>query len=83
MESVRLAELLFKFLINELKLDPKSAAETLWRDWQRAGRTDPPDFLRQWIEAALLPSGARLRKAGLKRQARHLGGPATMSEVKR
>ena len=42
----RLAELLFEFLTGELKLDVTKTAETLWEDWQRGGRRDPPEFLR-------------------------------------
>ncbi len=71
----RLAELLFQFLTTELGLDPKLAAETLWRDWQRAGRTEKPEFLRAHLPAEREDREPRRRAAGLKRQARHATGP--------
>ncbi len=69
---VRLAGALFGFLTGERRLDKKPVAEALWRDWQQAGRRDPPEFLREF-----LPAETKLRtrppKASLpKRQARHL-----------
>ena len=67
----RLAELLFEFLTTELKLDAKLAAETLWHDWQRGGRRDAPEFLREHLpaESAVRP---KTEKSPLpKRQARH------------
>jgi hypothetical protein len=68
----RLMELLFEFLIGELRLDPKPVAETLWRDYQRGGRHDRPGFLKTFLsEEKVVP----LRKNGSalpKRQARHL-----------
>jgi len=69
----RLAEMLFRFLCDELGLDRKVVAETLWRDWQRGGRTEVPEFLRSWIASADQAPRARQRKSSLKRQARHLG----------
>ena len=67
----RLAELLFQFLTAELQIDSKSVAETLWRDWQRGGRNDPPEFLRPWLPENYA-ARQRNRSAGLKRQSRHL-----------
>jgi len=69
---VRLAELLFDFLCTERQVAAQLAAESLWRDWQRGGRRDPPEFLRPHLpEAAVLR--VRTTKSGLpKRQARHL-----------
>src|SRR5205823_2056367 len=46
---VRLMELLFEFLTQELKLDRTAAAETMWRDYQRGGRRDKPVFLKDFI----------------------------------
>ncbi len=69
----RLAELLFKFLTDEHGLDARSVATTLWRDWQRGGRADAPDFLRPRIDGNGATPRLRQRKSGLKRQARHLG----------
>jgi hypothetical protein len=70
---VRLMELLFQFLAEELQLDARNIATALWRDYQRGGRRDKPEFLRHWLvdEAPLMP--VRQAKATLpKRQARHL-----------
>ena len=71
----RLAELLFKYLTEEMAHDSRTVAQTLWRDYQRGGRPDTPEFLRPWIrdddhERRLSP---RRHSVRLKRQARHLG----------
>jgi radical SAM superfamily enzyme YgiQ (UPF0313 family) len=69
---VRLAEGLFEFLTGELKLDKKFVAEALWRDWQQAGRRDPPEFIREFLPVEKVVR-ARMPKTSLpKRQARHL-----------
>ena len=70
---VRLMELLFEYLTGELRLDPKQVAETLWRDYQRGGRHDKPNFLKEFLptEETVIP--LRKTKPALpKRQARHL-----------
>ncbi|MEI8290206.1 MAG: radical SAM protein [Verrucomicrobiota bacterium] len=67
----RLAELLFEFLTGELKLEAKSTAETLWRDYQRGGRRDAPEFLREFLSAEAI-CRPKMEKSSLpKRQARH------------
>ncbi len=68
----RLAGLLFDFLTGELKLETKSVAEALRRDWKRGGRRDTPVFLRKYltVEPALHPNAAKTPLP--KRQARHL-----------
>src|SRR6266436_6851954 len=66
----RLAELLFNFLTGVLGLPPASTAEAIWRDYQRGGRRDKPEFLRPFLKdemAEPLPN----QLSGLKRQARH------------
>jgi hypothetical protein len=68
----RLMELLLEFLTDELKLDARLGAETLWRDYQRAGRKDKPGFLATHIPDTPKRSGAP-RATGLKRQSRHVG----------
>jgi len=68
---VRLMELLFDYLTGELKVRATLVAETLWRDYQRGGRTDKPAFLREFLTVAE-PSLPRRRTTPLKRQARHL-----------
>jgi hypothetical protein len=68
----RLMELVFEFLTGKSRLDPKTVAETLWRDYQRGGRRDKPGFLKDFLSAdetavPLRPTGPALPK----RQARH------------
>ena len=50
------------------------AAETLWRDWQRGGRTEKPEFLRAHLPATDEDRSTKRRLSGLKRQARHITG---------
>jgi hypothetical protein len=69
---MRLMELLFEFLTQELGWDLGAVAQTLWRDYQRGGRHDKPAFLREYLAEAE-PLVVRDRLATLKRQARHLG----------
>ena len=66
---LRLSELFFQFLTDELGLDKGEVAEVCWRDWQRPGRTEKPIFLRAFIFDFQIP---RIRQALPKRQARHL-----------
>jgi hypothetical protein len=63
-------EWLFEFLTRELRRDPQSVAETLWRDYQRGGRSDKPAFLRAFLpgETQVRSRAPRLRA---RRQARH------------
>jgi hypothetical protein len=67
----RLAELLFRFLTEELGRDVRVVAGTMWRDYQRGGRRDKPEFLRAFTDddnAGSVQPKARVPK----RQARHL-----------
>ena len=66
----RLMQLLFEFLTVEVKLPHQTVAEALWRDYQRGGRNDKPDFLREHLPANA-PLPRRERTQTLKRQARH------------
>ena len=68
----RLAELLFEFLTDELKLDTTATAQTLWEDWQRGGRRDPPEFLRPYLPQEKIARSAGRKNLLPKRQARHL-----------
>ena len=70
---MRLMELLFNFLTDELRLDAKFVAETLWRDYKRGGRHDKPGFMKGFLssEEPLLPP-QKNKTALPKRQARHL-----------
>jgi radical SAM superfamily enzyme YgiQ (UPF0313 family) len=67
----RLAEHLFEFLTRELALSAQSTAETLWRDYQRGGGREKPEFLRQFIVGK--HSSPEKSSSALKRQARHMG----------
>ena len=68
----RLAELVFEFLTTEMTLAAPPAAETLTRDWQRAGRHDVPEFLREFLPADNVRQNRAGKTASPKRQARHL-----------
>lgn len=67
-----LLERLFEFLTRQRNLDPQHAAEALWRDYQRGGRSDVPAVLRAYIhgELARVPRGGK--PALPARQAKHL-----------
>jgi radical SAM superfamily enzyme YgiQ (UPF0313 family) len=66
----RLAESLFRYLVDVLGQDPQETAQTIWRDYRRGGRPDRPAFLSPYVEApprqTLLAQPSRAR-----RQARH------------
>lgn len=65
----RLAEFIYDYLRLELGQDPSIAAHALWRDWQRAGRSERPEFLKNH---ALPPAPKKAATKLLpKRQARH------------
>jgi radical SAM superfamily enzyme YgiQ (UPF0313 family) len=69
---VRLMELLFRFLTEQLEVSPTTAARALWRDYQRGGRHDKPAFLKEFIpEEPVAPAGMAPRALIPKRQARH------------
>jgi hypothetical protein len=69
----RLAELLFDFLTQELALDPRTTAEALWCDYQRGGRHDVPEFLREHLpDGRMAVRANRSEVVSLKRQARRL-----------
>jgi hypothetical protein len=68
-----LAESLFSYLCAELGHEVKAVAEKIWEDYQRGGRSDRPDFLKDYIPE---PDRSARRRAldatAPKRQARHL-----------
>jgi radical SAM superfamily enzyme YgiQ (UPF0313 family) len=68
----RLAGLVFEYLTQELKWEPRTVATVLWGDLQGGGRNEPPKFLRPFLPAAQVRRSPRAGKAPLKRQARHL-----------
>ena len=67
-----LAEQLFIFLTQEMGRPAGEITQTLWRDWQRGGRRDPPAFLTPYLQGTTQPRGATAAKSVLKRQSRHL-----------
>ncbi len=69
---MRLMELLFEFLTQECKQEPKLVAETLWRDYQRGGRFDKPGFMKDFLPAGELRRDRSTKSSLPKRQARHL-----------
>jgi hypothetical protein len=70
---VRLMELAFVYLTDELRLDAVMVAQTLWRDYQRGGRHDKPLFLKDLLPLDEPLLAARQTSAAIpKRQARRL-----------
>jgi radical SAM superfamily enzyme YgiQ (UPF0313 family) len=67
---VRLAELLFEFLTEVEKLPPQTVAESIWADYQSAGRSDRPGFLAPFVAPA--DTRAKPRHDLPSRQKRHL-----------
>lgn len=67
----RLAEMILRYLTTELRCENRCAALALARDWQQAGRRDPPEFLRAFLERKNVFVPASTRSAP-KRQVRHL-----------
>jgi radical SAM superfamily enzyme YgiQ (UPF0313 family) len=69
----RLAELTFEFLAVELGQPAKTVAASLWRDYQRGGRSDRPAFLVAQLGADAMPIAPRRGSSTLgKRQIRRL-----------
>lgn len=66
-----LAELLFKFLTEELKLPAEKIARSLWRDYRRGERRDSPPFLRGYLNHEETMLAMRQTIMGPARQARH------------
>ena len=69
----RLAELVFRFLTVIKQLDGARVAQSLWRDYQRGNRRDPPECVRPFLARETNPaSTVRQRDSGAgKRQLRH------------
>lgn len=72
----RLIELLFEYLTNVKTLPSTDVAAALWRDYQRAGRSDKPHCLRPFIESEMTSSRRPEAQEPLvpKRQSRHWMG---------
>jgi len=67
-----LAELLFEFLTGELGQDGRGAAEAVWRDYQRGGRSDRPRFLLKHLPSDTVNVQRRAAPPAVKRQFRRL-----------
>jgi hypothetical protein len=65
-----LAEAVFRFLVDARGRDPQTTAETMWRDYQRGGRSDRPAFLRPFVLSPPRPRGTS-KSTSPPRQARH------------
>lgn len=72
----RLIKLVFEYLTKVNTLPPTAVATTLWRDYQRAGRSDKPHCLRPFIESEMASSKRSEGQdpSGPKRQSRHWAG---------
>jgi radical SAM superfamily enzyme YgiQ (UPF0313 family) len=68
-----LSEMLFIFLTQVRGLKESEAAQSLWDDYRRAGRSDRPTFLRPWIGEAPVGRSIRVSRGVGGRQARHRG----------
>jgi len=69
--AAHLAELVFRYLTETLAQPASVVAQSVWRDWQRAGRHEKPAFLASHISDEELRL-ARRQTMAPKRQARHL-----------
>ena len=70
-----LAEFLFEHLTREAGRAREDVAAAMWRDYQRAGRGECPEFLKPWVpegERRTARRAAVTQPAAPKRQARHL-----------
>lgn len=73
----RLAELLFRYLTGQGRCDELHAAEAVWNDYRRSGRSDRPEFLRPYLagledcQSNPVSSPSIAATAALPRQARH------------
>jgi radical SAM superfamily enzyme YgiQ (UPF0313 family) len=76
-----LAELLFRYLIEELELEPVEVAQRIYRDYQRGGHSDKPLFLRAYIPDDPSPTQGRRARTTLRRQARHLAATESVESV--
>jgi len=67
---LKLAEYVFQFLVEEQGLPEHAAAQLLWQDYRRGGRTDRPHFLRKFSLEAPKPS-PHMPTSSPRRQIRH------------
>ena len=67
----RLAELLFRYLLDVAGRDDTQTAQAIWSDYRRGGRSDRPEFLRLYLGAEETRAPSRAIPARIARQARH------------
>ncbi len=69
----RLTELLFRFLTSVKQLGAERVAQSVWRDYQRGNRRDPPECVRPFLaaETRLASSVQPHSPSGMKRQLKH------------
>ncbi len=68
---VRLAEAVLDFLTRECGVSRQRAAEAVWQDYTRTGRSDRPGFLREFELPTVVPDRPARRVSGPARQRRH------------
>jgi radical SAM superfamily enzyme YgiQ (UPF0313 family) len=73
----RLMELMLEFLTIERQVEASVAAESIWQDYQRGGRSDRPGFLAPFVQPA--DTRAVRGKSGPSRQSRFLAGTEVAS----
>ncbi len=71
----RMVELLFEYLTHERHFAPADVAATLWRDYQRGGRSDKPACLRPYLMERADASRSPAAASAPTRQGRRLGDP--------
>jgi radical SAM superfamily enzyme YgiQ (UPF0313 family) len=73
---VRLMELVFEFLVEEIGLPREHAARALFSDYTHGGRRDKPAFLKDFLPTTRFVGPETVDGGIPKRQARHLGSKA-------
>ena len=71
---VRLSEAVFDFLVVECEVPDQQAAEAIWRDYTRGGRSDRPEFLRGYELPVPVSQGQTSTQRLPARQQRHSEG---------
>jgi hypothetical protein len=69
----RLAELLWRWLVDERGADPAVVGAAMAADYARCARHDWPEFLRPYVAGAARPDRSRKANTAAARQARHRG----------
>lgn len=71
---IKLLELLFTYFRDEKSFPPEQIAQTLYADYQKPGRNEVPEFMKEFIPSTSAPRKLRGSKqeTTVKRQARHM-----------